>query len=190
MGNLLDKHHNFIAEKSVTADDSSLRSIGERATRALALMEKIAGLEEEIKARKEELRLLQSEDLPAAMLNAGTSAFNTLDGYRLERGTKIEGAIPKGAAGRAKALATLFELGAQDLIKTSLTINFEREARNNAMALATALTSKGYEPHLDSEVHHMTLKAWARERIEAGLKVPADLLGLWIGDWVDIKRAK
>lgn len=186
----LDKFHNFVAERDVKADDKTLRSIGDCATKALKLMTEIEGLTDTLKVKKEELRRLQAEDLPQLMLNAGTSAFDTIDGFRLERGLKVEGALPKPAAQRERALNIIEKLGAADLIRTEMALAFPREHRDNAVALFRVLKAKGYEPEVSADVHHMTLKAWARERFEAGLVVPANELGLWIGDWTSIARAK
>lgn len=187
---VVDRDHNFIEEREVNVDDKALKQLGDVATRALALMAEIENAEEFLKEKKAELFELQSEDLPVLMLNAGSAKFTTIDGgWQLSRGTKVDGSIPKKEAARKAAIDTLDKIGAGDLIRTEVVVGFERTQRAEAKDIIDQLVKIGYEPSLVQNVHHQTLKAWARERLENGLNVPADKLGLWIGDWVDIKRS-
>jgi len=49
---------------------------------------------------------------------------------------------------------------------------------------------QGYEPQQKEDVHASTLKAWVRERIEAGDEFPMDLFGAFIGQRAIIKKGK
>jgi hypothetical protein len=50
--------------------------------------------------------------------------------------------------------------------------------------------SQGFVPSQLEKVEPMTLKAWLRERVEAGDPIPLDLFGAFISQRATIKRSK
>jgi hypothetical protein len=56
--------------------------------------------------------------------------------------------------------------------------------------LLTFLLKKGYEAESKEYVHSQTLSAFVREQIEAGRKIPMDLLGVFQYDEAKVTRKK
>jgi len=48
----------------------------------------------------------------------------------------------------------------------------------------------GYDAHTKTEVHPQTLRAFIKERVEAGEEFPMELFGAWVGQRATIKRKK
>ena len=54
-----------------------------------------------------------------------------------------------------------------------------------------ALAEKeGYVPQQNTSIHYQTLRAFVRERVEAGDEFPMDLFGAYVGQRAVIKGAK
>jgi hypothetical protein len=49
---------------------------------------------------------------------------------------------------------------------------------------------QGYDAQQKTEVHPQTLRAFVKERVEAGDEFPMELFGAWIGQRATIKRGK
>lgn len=180
---LIDKDHNFIGE-----DDSPDVGLGSMASRAASLIDEIEMRELELDQMKKELRSIQTETLPHMMQQAGSSTFTTLDGYELVKGLAYEGSLPKEPQKRAEAITYLEQRGAGDLVKSNVVIPFTKAELKEAMKLLVQLRQRGLHPNLVADVHHMTLKAWARGEMEDGREVNGEKIGLWIGDFVSISK--
>ena len=48
----------------------------------------------------------------------------------------------------------------------------------------------GFTPQQMEKIEPMTLKAWLREKVEAGHAIPLDLFGAYISQRATIKRGK
>lgn len=73
---------------------------------------------------------------------------------------------------KAQGFAYLTELGYQDLIKTVVTVAFNREDRDKALQFKSRLERAGYAPTLTETVHPATLTAWLKEQVEKHSFVP------------------
>ena len=61
---------------------------------------------------------------------------------------------------------------------------------DQASAFAAFAQQQGYAPDQNTEVHPQTLRAFVKERCEAGEEFPMELFGAWIGQRAVIKRGK
>jgi hypothetical protein len=68
---------------------------------------------------------------------------------------------------RQDAMDWLVENGAEDLIKSVITITLDREDYGKAIAIVKEFRAKGLDVDLDLTVHWATLSSWLRERFEA-----------------------
>lgn len=163
---------------SVEASDEEIRRIADLANKQLSLQQQVADLEEQMKAAKEELRVVQEHDLPDAMAEAGISEVKLADGSRVKTEPFVNASITKAKAD--KAHAWLVENGHGDLIKREVIAKFGRGDDKFEKA-RLALLEHGIVAETKEAVHHMTLKGFAREQIEQGKDLPVDLFNLYSG---------
>jgi hypothetical protein len=166
---------------SFVPDANQLSSIESIVRQGAALMEQIASAEEFLKQAKGELHLLTTRTLPDAMASAGTSEFKTESGLKVTIKDFISGSLPKEDDARTAALTWLAEVGAGDIIKNKLSIEFEKGEDNLAGDVAGYVDGLGLDYEQKRDVHPQTLQSFARERMKAGEDVPLDMLGLYAG---------
>lgn len=89
---------------------------------------------------------------------------------------------------RTDAFAYLTEVGAGDLIKTSVALDFARDEREKAVELADKLKEEGLRPNVKETVHSQTLTAWLKEQVEVNNTLPdLEKIGGQVGRIVKIK---
>jgi len=167
---------------------SSIDNIMPLVRQAQKAQERVERLEDTLKAAKAELRRLLDVELPATMAELGVERINLRDGSALEVKQVVDARIPR--AKQAEALAWLREHGYGDLIKSQVVASFGAGDDEVARAAQLYLEEIGAPVQAKETVHPQTLKAWARERLEAGDEIPDDLFGLYTGETVRIKKPK
>jgi hypothetical protein len=148
----------------------------------------IDNLEKTLKARKEDLRKQSEEELPSMMAEIGVNSFELDDGSRVTVKDLYGGHI--SAANRDAAYQWLRENNFDDIIKNTLSIVFGRGEDQEADRYMKILEGYGLLPEQNTGVHPSTLKAWIKERMEAGDEFPMDLFGAYIGQKAIIKRSR
>lgn len=148
----------------------------------------IAKLEETLKEAKKKLLKLTDEDMPAVMQEVGMNKFE------LDDGSMVEVKPTYGASilvdNRPQAYDWLRENGYDDIIKNNVTCSFGRGEDDKASAFKTFAAEKGYVANQKTEIHSQTLRAFVKERVEAGDAFPMELFGAWVGQRAVIKRGK
>ena len=171
-------------------DANQLKSLEELINQAAEISRTVEELEQAVKKHKEELTKLTHAAIPDAMSAAGTTSFTTTAGVKVSIKEVLAGTLPKEEPKRTAALRWLEDHGGKDIIKSTLTAEFEKgggnlEKKNRA---AEALADMGVV-FIDAEtVHPMTLAAFARERLKNGEEVPLEDLGLYSGRMAKITR--
>src|SRR5581483_3977771 len=111
----------------------------------------VDALEAELKAHKQRLQELETQTLPDLMTELG------LEGVTLKDGSSVT-------------------------VKPFVAAHISKEHEDAAFAW---LESHGYGDIIKERtivsIHPSTLKAWAKERVEAGDEIPDDLFGIFIG---------
>jgi hypothetical protein len=131
---------------------------------------------------KATIHRLKTEAIPQAMASAGCSDFVTNEGLRVKLKDVVSGSLPKlDKAKRQAAIDWIREHGGTDLVKTEMTITFERGQDNLVGALAETAESFGVEHETNNGVHPSTLKAFVREKLRDGVDVPYETLGVFVG---------
>lgn len=173
----------------IKADDNSLMTISNLAMRQLSLAGQIEDAEERLKELNAQFKQISEMDLPNAMLELGMRSFKLEDGASISV-EKFYGASIK-VENRPLAYAWLEENGHGPLIKTDVVIPFGKgtEARADAKELMEDLKSEGFDVALEESVHHSTLKAFAKEQLEAGTPLP-DLFTVFVGEKAKITLPK
>ena len=168
------------------ADDqlSGLAALGKRAK----LLEKeVTDLETVLKERKEQYRKLTEESIPEALASLGMKGFVMDDGSQVTVKPFYGASIPE--ARRAEAYQWLRDHGFDDIIKNTVSVRFGRGEDELCARLLNLLGTQGFPAEQAEKIEPATLKAWAKEQVERGNAIPADLFGLFVGQKATIKSA-
>jgi TolA-binding protein len=145
------------------------------------------------KKRREELKgnpyTAETGRIPELMMEMQLDRL-THAGYEVVVEEALAGKLPDDPDRRQAALKYLEANGAEGLIKTDLKLQFGRSQHNEAVSVAEGLRQEGYEPRLESGVHHSSLKAFANERIKNGEPIDTETLGLYTGKVAKTKKVK
>jgi hypothetical protein len=145
--------------------------------------EHVAALTEQLRLAKEVYTRLETEDLPQLMHELQLKEFVLEDGSRLELKPDVQCGISE--ARRVEAHAWLVANGYGGLIKSEVTVQFEREKVEEARQLAEEIGGI-----VSESVHPATLKAFVKERIQAGTPIPAETFGIFPFDRVTYTKPK
>jgi predicted nuclease with TOPRIM domain len=169
-------------------DDSKLDKVSRLANEAARLQEDVDRTEEEAKHFKKALYKVTDELLPAAMEELDIEKLTLNDGSEISVKPIYAASIPKDR--RDEAYDWLREHGDGDIIKNNVTITFGKGEDQDAQAFMLMCGNQGFTPQQAEKIEPMTLKAWLREKVEAGDPVPLDLFGAFISQRASIKRGK
>jgi len=177
-----------IASNLEKTDGGVLKTVAELARAIAAKEAQVADLDRQLKEAKKELLKLTDEDLPASMAEMGLASFT------LDDGSQIDVKPTYGASilvdNRPKAYEWLRDHGYDDIIKNNVSVSFGRGEDDLANAFKAVAEKEGYVPQQDTSIHAGTLKAFVRERIEAGDEFPMELFGAYVGQRAFIKKGK
>jgi len=166
--------------------DNSLESIADLCTRQIQLEKEIQKLEDEISWKKGKLREISYELIPEALAERNLSELKLSDGSAVTVKKVYGASITKGKEG--EALQWLRENGFEDLIKNDVTVSFGRGEDNKAGDFRGLAEAQGFMPSQRMAVHPSTLRAFYRERVEAGQDLPPDIFNTFSGQQTKIKR--
>ena len=183
-----DDFEKEIASNLEKTDGGVLKTVSELARAIAAKEAQVADLDRQLKDAKKELLKLTDEDLPASMAEMGLASFT------LDDGSQIDVKPTYGASilvdNRPKAYEWLRDNGYDDIIKNNVSVSFGRGEDDLANAFKAVAEKEGYVPQQDTSIHAGTLKAFVRERIEAGDEFPMELFGAYVGQRAFIKKGK
>lgn len=131
--------------------------------------------EDILKRAKEDARRLREEALPSAMDEAGVKELTLESGEKITVTTEVYCSIP--VAKREEAFAWLESNNFGGLIKSDVSVAFDRGDKSKAEALVQRLAAEGLTPEMSTTVHPQTLKAFVKEQLAKGANVPLDLFG-------------
>ncbi len=169
-------------------DDSKLDKVARLASEAARLQEDLDRTEEEAKHFKKALYKVTDELLPEALEELNLQKFTLKDGSEISVKPIYAASIPKDR--RDEAYDWLREHGDGDIIKNNITVTFGKGEDQDAEAFMLVCGNQGFTPQQIEKIEPMTLKAWLREKVEAGHAIPLDLFGAFISQRASIKRGK
>ena len=170
------------------ADGGVLKTVSELARAIAAKEAQVADLDRQLKDAKKELLKLTDEDLPASMAEMGLASFTLDDGSQIDLKPTYGASIL--VDNRPKAYEWLRDHGYDDIIKNNVSVSFGRGEDDLANAFKAVAEKEGYVPQQETSIHAGTLKAFVRERIEAGDEFPMELFGAYVGQRAFIKKGK
>ena len=177
-----------IASSVEKIDQQGLQTGAELARRIRDHEAQIENLEQIAKDLKKELLKFTDEDMPAMLAEIGISSF------ALDDGSTVQVKQTYGASilvnNRPQAYDWLRENGYDDIIKNTVLCQFGRGEDDQANAFSAFAEKEGFVPTQKTEIHPQTLRAFVKERCEAGEEFPMELFGAYVGQRAVIKRGK
>ena len=169
----------------INVDTDKVKSISELCNRLLDLQEQARRIEENLKSKNDEIRVLSEQEIPNLMQEAGVSEFKLADGSSVSIKPFYAAKIPVSKTD--EAFQWLTGNGYGDLIKNTVSLNFGKSEDNLANSLVEDLKSKGHNVSQKKKVEPQPLKAFVKEAIQNGQNVPMDLFGVYISNKTTIK---
>ena len=169
-------------------EQSDLTSVASLAKKQKNQEQKVKDLEAELKEAKKELLRISDEEIPNLMSETGLSSLKLDDGSSLDI-KNIYGASIL-VANREKAYDWLREHGHDDIIKNRVVATFGRGQEDDAKVFMRVAYDNGVATDQESKIEPQTLKAWVKERMEAGEEFPTELFGAFMGQRAIIKGGK
>jgi len=169
-------------------DQSGLNTVAGLARQIRDQEKSIAELDRQLKEKKKSLLKLTDEDLPSVLAEMGISSFSLDDGSTVDVKNTYGASIL--VDNRPKAYDWLRENGYDDIIKNTVSSSFGRGEDDRANAFTAFAQKEGYFVNQKTEIHPQTLRAFIKERCEAGDEFPMDLFGAYIGQRAVIKGSK
>jgi hypothetical protein len=169
----------------IKVDTGKSQELSELCTRLLELQKQITKCEDNIKNLRNEERLLSENEIPNLMQQSGISSLKLTDGSSVEVKPFYAAKIPVSKTD--EAFDWLSSNGYGDLIKNQVSLTFGKSEDNVANSLVEDLKSKGHNVSQKKKVEPMTLKAFVREQIQSGQKLPMDLFGVYVSNKTTIK---
>ena len=175
-----------VEEWTNDVSDGELNIVSNLAKKQLQLARQVATLEEDLKAKKEELRLTSEQELPDAMQAAGLNQIVLNTGEKISINEFYNAHISK--ANQEVAYQWLVENGHEGLIKNEVLLKFGREESLVVDETVSALQARGLSPQVRQSVHPSTLKAFVKEQFTSGNDIPTEPFGIYIGTKATIKK--
>ena len=174
------------ALSTVVVDTEAAKDIAEECNKLIETQKEVANMEEQLKKLKETERNLSEQSIPNLMREAGIKELKLDDGTAISVKPYYSASISK--AKEKEAFEWMRQNGFGDLIKNKVELQFGKAQDELAKKLVEELKSKGHNVSQKMKIEPMTLKAFIREQIEEGHEVPADLLGVYVGNKTTIKQ--
>ena len=170
---------------------ADLDNLNRMVQRVIELTQFIEQGEEAIAEARRELAALTKKEMPEIMQAANMKKFAMTNGVSLSLLDTWEGALPKtDPERRERGLQWLKEHDGADIIQNEIVVSLGRNSDNTAKAVVSALEDIGVDYLQQENVHHATLKKFAKEKIAAGEDVNLEDLGLWFYKEVKVKFPK
>lgn len=165
---------------SIDISQENIKSITDKCHQLQDLQKQYKEKEDELSKLKSKVRDYEERVIPEMMQEAGVSKIKLKDGTEVEVKPFYAAKIPESRID--EAFGWLRSNGYEDLIKNTVTANFNRGQDNQVSELIKVCEDHGFAYSKKEKVEPMTLKAFVREQVEGGKKVPFDLFGVYIAN--------
>lgn len=172
---------------SEDTDNVSLRDVIRLAHRQLELEDEITNIQDRLTRKTRELDEIRYYQLPEVMAEAGLTSFRLDTGEVVNMTTDYRASLVKY---KGAAIEWLHEIGEDDLVYTDLTLKFSRGEKERMERASKILEDAGLEFSMIEDVNTGTFKALVREKMENGMEVPIENIGVTVADVSKIKRPK
>lgn len=142
-------------------------------------------LEEQLTAKKGEIKFLAENLIPELMKEAQQKKLTSLGGFEVSVKEKTYGHVPPASAKdpdaikrRWAAFRWLDENKYGHLITRKVEVTFDRAQTEAAKTLLAELREKGHAASPNWDLHHQRLQGFINEAMEKGINIPGDLFAL------------
>ena len=192
MSNIFDQMEADFEEKMATSveklDQGDLTTVAGMARAIRDKEAEVNELDQTLKNEKRALMKLTDEDLPTMLAEIGLTSM------KLDDGSEVSIKPQYGANilvdNRPAAYEWLRENGYDDIIKNTVACTFGRGEDDKASAFKAFAEKEGFFAEQNTGIHHTTLRAFVKERVENGDDFPMELFGAYVGQRAIIKRSK
>jgi len=177
------------------ANPQAFDKVGEEGTKKLSslirqsvdLTKQVKDAEQYLKDMQYKKRTIDEEDIPSLMEELGVQSL-TVDGNKVSIDKFVSARIPEHK--KEEAFNFIRSIGEGDIIKNEVVVGFGMGQDNVAGAVVDDLRNQGLSPAQKTHIHPMTLRTWAKNRIENSQEIDFDLFGIYVGNRAKIKGAK
>ena len=185
-----------VQEENMDIEKMSSMGIGQHDVKSISeKCQQLKDLQQQLKKKNEELdhikfkvRDMEERIIPEMMQEAGVSLLKLSDGSQVEVKPFYAAKIPESRVD--EAFSWLRSKGFEDLIKNTVTASFGRGQDNEVSELINVCEKFGFNYNKKEKVEPMTLKAFVREQVEGGKKLPFYLFGEYIANKTKITNNK
>ena len=174
-------------------DQSGLNTVAGLAKSIREQEDHVERLEQQLKDEKKKLLKLTDEELPTLLAEMNLSGIKLDDGSEVIVKQTYGANITNGTRGtvdnRPQAYAWLRENGHGDIIKNVLSCRFGMGDDDKAEEFRSMAEERKYLVEQNTTIPSSSLRAWVRERCEAGDEFPMELFGAYVGQRATIKRS-
>ena len=143
----------------------------------IGLDDRVKACEAELKTAKEDFNRLRLDVLPEMFFELELSELKLRSGEKIIVNSDLTAAIkPKD---KAAAHAWLNEHGFGGIIKTQVSVAFDKGQHDEAEELWSELAPKFSAVNFDEKVHPGTLRSFIKEQLAEGHEVPMELFGVF-----------
>jgi hypothetical protein len=176
------------AAELTTLREKEVSKISTLVRQQMQAQQRVEDLEADLDAAKKILRSIQEDLLPAAMAEFGLKELKMEDGSKVTIKQDVQASISKQH--QSEALQWLRDHGWGDLIKNVVSVPFSRGEDGKADELIKNLESQGIIPDQKVWVEPMTLKAFVKQRINAGDNFPHEYFNAYVVNKAAITQPK
>jgi hypothetical protein len=163
-----------------------LTIIGELTEELVKQFDEIEKIEEQLRQKREQYRMLSEVTLPEQLLALGLTELKHESGVKLVLETFYQAKIPDSK--EQEAYDYLERTGNDSIIKTDVTAKFGKGEKEEAMKMVNILREQGVVPQVKTGIHHSTLRAFVKEQLESGAPgFPQEAFGVYVGNRIKIK---
>ncbi len=189
--------------EDVAPASNELGAIADLAQRMFDLENEINKLDESLKQKKQDLKMLAEQDLPDLMQELNIKNFTLSNGAKVEVKDVIQASVPsQGAIDRIKdedekeamrilqqqCFDWLRDNGLGDLIKSNVEVQFGRNEDDACNAFTKELREKKLYYKRAVGVHPGSVNAILKERLKDGKDIPVELFRVYMGRRAKIRR--
>lgn len=174
----------FIHEED-SVEGSDLQMIVQLVKHQMDVAAQVEQMEEALGELKAKFKQLSEELIPDKMAELGLKSLTLDDGSNVMIEKFYAAHISEEH--RSEAFNWLRKNKHDGIIKTEVIVVCKRGEQERAKEAAKALRTAHIPFEKKDSVHHATLRAFVREQMEDGQKIPTELFGVFVGNKTKIK---
>jgi hypothetical protein len=167
---------------------TTLKEVIAQAKKYADLKVEIDVLKATLSEKNAELNELKFKVIPDLFQELEIDSIGVSDQANVVIKPYVHAVIKTDAPNKAQALGWFVSHGYEDLIKTTITIEFGRGQYDELLVVQQFLDEQGFSYIRDQNIHWATLTAFVKEQLKNGKDtLPLDLIGATIGSVASVE---